>query len=298
MRASSFFQLASLSPLALGLVVPKDVTPEQLDELIARDVDAPENPRLDIGKDGCFRVEKVDEREEFKECEPKKFLEEDGTCKVHASENECESYCETSLKWFYGEEVPFHNGRCGKGPCTLEDRMGAEVSKTTTWGLQIGHGAFTLGASFAYTEGKAIVSGVVRQKPEDLKESCGYWTFIPYMIESCGISAKGDYSQNAFTGRKCSDVEQKEECYAKVLESPDGAVAGHVAFVATECDDYNDRLPFCKQDPIYLKAGVSFDEEVNAHWVEAHFDMDLDKEVLGTAQYMCEQGEWPPVYDE
>ena len=118
------------------------------------------------------------------------------------------------------------------------------------------------------------------------------------MTRSCGISAKGDYSQNSFTGRKCSDVEQKEECYAKVLESPDGSVAGHVAFVATECDDYNDRLPFCKQDPIYLKAGVSFDEEVNAHWVEAHIDLDLNKEVSGTAQYMCEQGEWPPVDDE
>lgn len=102
---------------------------------------------------------------------------------TEAKRLQCESYCETSLKWFYGEEVPFHNGRCGKGPCTLEDRMGAEVSKTTTWGLQIGHGAFTLGASFAYTEGKSIVSGVVREKPEDLKESCGYWTFIPYMIE-------------------------------------------------------------------------------------------------------------------
>jgi hypothetical protein len=63
MRASNFLQLASLSPLALGLVVPKDVTPEQLDELVSRQVDPPDNPRLDIGKDGCFRVEKVGERE-------------------------------------------------------------------------------------------------------------------------------------------------------------------------------------------------------------------------------------------
>ena len=133
MRASSFFQLASLSPLALGLVVPKDVTPEQLDELIARrEVDPPDHPRVDIGKDGCFRVEKVDEREvrsssfsagqeglttaamiltvrsqEFKDCEPKKFLEEDGTCKVHASEN----------------EVSFPTSRSSIGPPCLERKL-------------------------------------------------------------------------------------------------------------------------------------------------------------------------------
>ena len=60
--------------------------------------------------------------------------------------------------------------------------MTAAVGKWRTFGLQIGHGAFTLGASITYTEDKSIVSGVVRHKPEDLEDDCGYWAFVPYMV--------------------------------------------------------------------------------------------------------------------
>jgi hypothetical protein len=62
MRVADLLPLV-LSPMAMGLVVPKDITPEQLNELVARDVDFPENPRLNVGSENCFEIENIPEGE-------------------------------------------------------------------------------------------------------------------------------------------------------------------------------------------------------------------------------------------
>ena len=65
MRVSNLLPVA-LSPMAMGLVVPRGiahVTPEQVDQLIAKRVDFPENPRLNVGDGECFEVQNIPEGE-------------------------------------------------------------------------------------------------------------------------------------------------------------------------------------------------------------------------------------------
>ncbi len=53
-------------------------------------------------------------------------------------------------------------------------------------------------------------------------------------------------------------------------------------------------MPFCKQDEVYLKMGVSFDESVYLDYLSAHWDNDLSKDILGTAAHQCEKyNNWP-----
>ncbi|KPM36142.1 hypothetical protein AK830_g10413 [Neonectria ditissima] len=283
-------QLLAFAFGALALIVPKHVSPPYVDELVKR-VDQPDNPRL--GVDQCFRIEKVDEGQDFTECPPKNPLNDQGSCETHP--NDCETYCEKTLKWGWGQEVPFDNARCGPGSCTLEERMQAEVSRSVTWGLQIGHGAFTAGASFSYSESKTTVSGVVRDKPVELEQDCGYWAFIPHTITSCGTTSKGNLDLNAFSGSKCKDVVEKEECFTTILETSQGIPSGYSVFVATDCSNPNERLPFCKQDEVYLKQGVSYDHCVFDEWKLAWTDMeDPNSGILYGLDTNCLNGMWPP----
>ena len=58
------------------------------------------------------------------------------------------------------------------------------VIRSETWGfiLGISKGAFSAGASFEVKDEKSYASGTIRNKPEDLKDNCGYWASFPYMI--------------------------------------------------------------------------------------------------------------------
>ncbi|KAF5004226.1 hypothetical protein FDECE_9255 [Fusarium decemcellulare] len=288
-------QLFTMYCSALVLAMPKDDIPHQLAKRQDAEVDQPDNPRL--GVDTCFRIEKVKEGVEYFDCPAKKPLNEQGGCSANPTkeDNWCETYCQKSLKWGWGQEVPFDNARCGPGACTLEDRMQAEVSRSITWGLQIGHGAFTAGASFSYSESKMTVSGVVRNKPSDLEEECGYWAFVPHTITSCGITAKGELDMNAFSGKKCNNVVEKEECYTTIMETSEGNPSGFAVFVATDCADPTVRLPFCKQDKIYLKEGVSYDKCPYLMYHLAWADMDDEsKGLVDGFQQACEENNWPP----
>jgi hypothetical protein len=63
MSFNKLAHLALLAPAAMGLVVPKGITPEQLDKMMPRGVDQPGNPRLDFGKDSCFSTGAIGENE-------------------------------------------------------------------------------------------------------------------------------------------------------------------------------------------------------------------------------------------
>ncbi|KAJ4146427.1 hypothetical protein NW754_001892 [Fusarium falciforme] len=114
----------------MGLVVPKGITPEQLDKMMPRGVDQPGNPRLDFGKDSCFSTGAIGENE------PTNKLDDEGHCSISLhSDDLCETFCEKSLKWSYGKEVKFANAECRRGKCTLEDRMAVTFGETISWGL-------------------------------------------------------------------------------------------------------------------------------------------------------------------
>ncbi|KAM5355278.1 hypothetical protein ACJ41O_001924 [Fusarium nematophilum] len=288
-----------MAPAAMGLVVPRGITPEELDKLMPRGPDMPGNPRLEFGKNNCFGTGVVDEKEEWTGCEPANKLDDEGHCPLSPhSDSPCETYCEKSLKWGWGMEVKYEGASCRQGKCTLEDRKTHALGESVTAGLQIGHGAILAGVSYTWTEEKTYVSGVVRDKPEARIDDCGYWTFVPYTVTSCGITAKGEHKQNAFTGESCKNRVEMDECVTDYLRYSDGLPAGQTIFVATKCDGSGDgdgeKLAFCKQDEIYLKLGVSTEEEVHQDYALSWWDGDQSKGPVTTAQVMCEKGIWPP----
>ncbi|KAH6895590.1 hypothetical protein B0T10DRAFT_455839 [Thelonectria olida] len=288
---SSALQASLFVPAALAIAIPAEVD-LRTGKLSAR-LDQPDNPWIN---DSCFNPLTVPEHEEYTECPKKKEVQEDHWCPVSENENDCESYCEQSLSWQYGKEIPFDNTYCGKGShCRLDESMTVSVSQTTTFGLQIGHGAFTLGASFSWSDSKTTSNGMMREKPAERLDDCGYWTFVPYLVTSCGITSKASVHENVLNSRWCADRVDKQECLTSVYQTKTGVAGGAVVFVATECEDTAKKLPFCKQDPIYLKLGVSSDDQVHLDYREAWIDYDEAKGILGTAQYQCEQGNWPMV---
>ncbi|KPM34764.1 hypothetical protein AK830_g11810 [Neonectria ditissima] len=290
MFISNVLQAALFAPTALALAIHLSLD-EATGKLVPR-VDQPDGPWIN---EACFNPLTVNEGEKFYDCPKKIEQKESHWCPVE-TDNECESYCEQSLQWSYGREVPFDNSRCGEGShCRLDEGMSVQVGQTTTFGLQIGHGAFTLGASFSWSESKTTSNSIVREKPADRLDDCGYWTFVPYMVTSCGITSKAAVHENILNSRWCADRVDKEECLTSVYQTKAGVAGGAAVFVATSCDDGDKRLGFCKQDAIYLKQGVSVDERVHLDWRDAWKDWDSANGVTTTAEYQCQQDNWPPA---
>ena len=73
----------------------------------------------------------------------------------------------------------------------------------------------------------------------------------------------------------------------------DGNLGGEAVFVATDCDK-GTPMPFCKQSPVFLRAGVAQDPSVYNDYLLAHSNVDINEEILSTAQVQCEKGNWPP----
>jgi len=81
----------------------------------------------------------------------------------------------------YGQEVPFANSAC-EGESSCDIRAKQEVTVTNTYEIISNlEQVFNAGASYSYS--KAITYGTDQKHTEDLNgSSCGYWTFIPYMM--------------------------------------------------------------------------------------------------------------------
>ena len=173
---------------------------ESTPELVAR-VDQPDNPWIN---DNCFHPYEVPLGQKFDGCPKKNVIKDDGDGKYCSGNspwsNNCERYCEETLEWVYGKVTPFDNTRCGKGSdCRLDTNMRVDVGQTSGFSLQIGQGAFTAGASFTWTETHSTGNGIIRDKPDNLIDSCGYWAFIPHMVTSCGKSRADWYHWHSLT---------------------------------------------------------------------------------------------------
>ncbi|KAK7432101.1 hypothetical protein QQZ08_001391 [Neonectria magnoliae] len=90
-----------------SVVCPFGRATAELDQLVKR-VDQPDNPRLDV--EACFRIEMVNEGQDFTGCAPKNALNAEGNCDT-SPDSQCETYVEKTLKWGYGQEVPVDNAR-------------------------------------------------------------------------------------------------------------------------------------------------------------------------------------------
>jgi len=96
----------------------------------------------------------------------------------------------------YGPEVPFSGGFCTDDEtCTL--LKGTTITVTNTWtingdisqknlpvpGLGSIEAAFKLGTSYSESNSLAYQVTAAHQHSTE-KGKCGYWTFLPYLMES------------------------------------------------------------------------------------------------------------------
>ncbi|CAI6065076.1 unnamed protein product [Clonostachys chloroleuca] len=292
-----------LLPTALAAAVPvDDIDPAMMDREIARlngelegRVDQPESPWIN---DNCFSPENVEEHKKDESCPKKNELKQgsqgDWYCPIKIGNNpmKCESYCEQNLSWTFGKEQPFDNASCRAGSdCSLSITQSVTITETTSFNFGISHSAFSLGASFSFSDSKSTANGISHSKPDDLKDNCGYWTFVPYMVTSCGRSAKADIHKNIIN-KWCANRVDGDMCVTRAYKTKSGTAGGKAIFVATDCDS-NKPLPFCKQDEVFLKAGVARDEQVHLDYKASWWDGDQSKGPTGTAKYQCELGNWP-----
>ena len=120
----------------------------------------------------------------------------------------CTAYCEQNISKSYGREVPFSAGSCEAfDECTLS--IGASVTYTNQYAtngslnfdLKNRHtssislskrdnspsianlkASFDIGASYSYSESLRYSASVEHNRGVN-DPGCGYWTFIPYIIE-------------------------------------------------------------------------------------------------------------------
>ncbi|KAI1081501.1 hypothetical protein F5B20DRAFT_536230 [Whalleya microplaca] len=288
MHLSTFLRVSCFVSAAFGAALQLD----PISDIVAR-VDQPNEPWLNKG---CPNPLTQTENKNFT-CTPKKGFEvqDNHYCLDHPEEpHNCNVYCERNLIWHHGKEIPFDNSRCGKGSeCRLDEGMTVQVTESFTIGapfLGWSKATFQAGASFTWSESKSTTNYIARTKPKDRLNDCGYWTFVPYMVKSCGINSKAEKKKNPGS-QWCKDRQDKEICVETPFQTAAGTAGGATIFVATDCSS-NKPLPFCKQDPVYLKAGVATDPKVHLDYREAWMNYD-ESRISETAKAQCEKGNWP-----
>jgi hypothetical protein len=94
----------------------------------------------------------------------------------------------------YGLEQPFGDSDCQQGSqCSLQ--TATSITYTNQYGFSIGLkkrdgislagllDAFNLGATFSYSESIQYTNTHEQNRPDDETSQCGYWTFVPELVE-------------------------------------------------------------------------------------------------------------------
>jgi hypothetical protein len=145
------------------------------------------------------------------DCTKKSTLNSAGHCtgkiSMDVAQTGCTAYCEVRLTMTYGQEVPFHEGTCEAGTtCMINANEAITVTNTYTINAGISLGkrgevqegvkvlagrgedttsmlkaSFDLGASYSWSESVTYGNAETQSKPLN-DTTCGYWTFIPYMM--------------------------------------------------------------------------------------------------------------------
>ncbi|KAI9702775.1 MAG: hypothetical protein M1836_007989 [Candelina mexicana] len=228
-------------------------------------------------------------------CPKKNTMDAKGNCQVDPSASKnghpdtCTTYCEVRVKWFYGQEVPYSGTRCAaNSPCTFATATsvavtnkyefnigGANVPKVkreakadaapgfTKWSKRddksIIQAAFNVGASYSYSKTVTTTQTLTQPRPTDgpHADKCGYWTFIPYYIASCGSVSSLILRDVRLGVTVClGDYKTTPNVCNSTPYTVKGAAAGTNIFVYVDCNT-NAKLDASIQDPIYNQPGVA-----------------------------------------
>jgi hypothetical protein len=217
-------------------------------------------------------------------------LDKNGHCSAEIPTNPgkqgCTAYCEQSLALKYGQEVPFDNSWCRSGE-TCSITKGMSVTTTQTWEINTSIGfkkrdglaelediqyinprnadieardggedadalkaTFNLGASYSFSQSVTYTETVGKSQVMNATK-CGYYTFVPYVLESCGVVTRapekpGDpiYSPTGaqiVPPNKCdksSLSDNKDWCNRVPMSDSNGHALGEIVLVYADCNTH------------------------------------------------------------
>ncbi|KAI9659540.1 MAG: hypothetical protein M1821_001799 [Bathelium mastoideum] len=185
----------------------------------------------------------------------------------------CSSYCEVNNMWYPGPESPFLNSACTAGDsCTLS--AGNSTTVTNSWSINIGltgnsgkvtaaelTGAFNVGASYTYSSSVTYTVTETHTRSDNATSNCGYFTFVPYYLSSCGSLTTSAYEEVAFVGGtdfQCTtdDLATTGNYCNQSPYTVNGEAQGQVIWVETNCNG-GGLADMSSQQPIYQYPGVS-----------------------------------------
>ncbi|KAF2205692.1 hypothetical protein GQ43DRAFT_467956 [Delitschia confertaspora ATCC 74209] len=205
----------------------------------------------------------------------------------------CTGYCEVRITMSYGQEVPFSSSTCPElTTCRVDKAESVTITNTYTINVGITGGvgkrdetssnpalsllpreegaesilkaSFDVGASYSWS--KAVSYGTTRSYLKELSANqCGYWTFVPFIMESCGTlttasrkeMAAGYYMSNRAPYCDKDELKDTENwCNKTPYQDENGQADGRVIFVKVDCGT-NALLPMDQQDEVYKYPGVS-----------------------------------------
>ncbi|RDL36987.1 uncharacterized protein BP5553_04420 [Venustampulla echinocandica] len=220
--------------------------------------ETPVEMSLETREDKCYPNSMVDNKK-MGNCPHKTNVDKDGHCpninRIPGREG-CSAYCELTLSKGYGQEIPFHQGYCqAKTTCSVANSESVATTQTWSVNANIGMGTgeevskalsavFNIGAS--YSQSKTLTYTVTTTQSKELgKNQCGYWTFIPFVMESCGtltsVTKKtmtaGYYNTNtvSYCDTKGSKADHKNWCNKSIYKDDKGRPDGQVVFIFVDC---------------------------------------------------------------
>ncbi|KAJ6257240.1 hypothetical protein Dda_8128 [Drechslerella dactyloides] len=194
-----------------------------------------------------------------------------GICPFQGQNKDCASWCEVRRRFFYGMERPYSAEVITNGPGSPVRTLTKGYS--VSWGLSFDVGlglsapdgifsgglGFGLSRTVTYTveEGSQV-------DPKDMKGFCGYFTFIPKMVESCGSLTKWKrqtFNGNHFNFQKCdargSLGTTGNVCVTHPFKRGDGKADGLTIVVLIHCRNHHLLAPMKFQNVDYRKPGVA-----------------------------------------
>ncbi|KAF3913020.1 hypothetical protein ABW21_db0203012 [Orbilia brochopaga] len=194
-----------------------------------------------------------------------------GACPLQGVNTDCAAWCEVSRRFFYGMEQPYSAEiiTIGNGAPTHSLTEGFSVS----WGL-----SFDIGLGLADPEG--VLSGALgfslsktvtysltqsfQADPDKMNGYCGYFTFIPKMVESCGTLTQYEYvtigDVRSVTTDRCSHLPlgtTENVCITHPFKNEDGKTDGVTVVALTLCDNEHLLAPMKFQHKTYQLPGVA-----------------------------------------
>ncbi|RDL39106.1 uncharacterized protein BP5553_03446 [Venustampulla echinocandica] len=226
----------------------------------------------------------------------------------HAPEHSCLGFCEDTISAEYGPEQPFRGGACQNGTtCSVAEGDSVTITNSFTVSASVSLGrrdadgneveeevilergqglvedglvkrdaappasSFKAGFDFgaSYTWSKSIGYTLTNTKSKTLDEkTCGYWTFIPYVMKVCGTMSRtklftpqGGYMTT--TGKPICEArdykDDKKYCNKVPYKGSNGRADGVIVFVYVDCK--SGKVKKDGQDAAYKWPGVAANDD-------------------------------------